>query len=359
MPLLYAYPYLVLSLATFSMFLGGWWMLVPMAWVLAGHLLIDVIIGRRTTDKGRITPPESPVYDAALILIFPLVTALMVYALWLAAYGNLSTVEIVLLTYLTGLMAGAFGITTAHELVHRPEWWMRGLGLGLLTLVIYPHFRIEHVYNHHRFAGTPSDPATARFGEALFRFIPRSVWGQYVNSWRTEVARLKRRSSAPFGMKNRMVWYSGLQIGACVAAGLVFGWIGVVVFIGQAAVAIATLETVNYIEHYGLERREIEPGRYEAFGLQHAWNTAHAMTDYPLFNLGRHSAHHVEAHLPYQKLGNPAEAPQLTTGYTGCYLLAYVPPLWRKIMDPKVEQVRAGHSAPEMVSSAPEAASTS
>jgi alkane 1-monooxygenase len=218
-------------------------------------------------------------------------------------------------------------------------------------MVSYLHWGIEHVSGHHRRAATPEDPATARYGEALPAFLVRSVTGSFVSAWRIEVARNERRGRSPLG--NRVLWGVVVSCGLTLAIGLALGPKAVAFFLAQSAVAIVLLETINYVEHYGLERRQIRPGVYERVTPLHSWNSSQRLTNTLLFNLQRHSDHHAHAARPYYQLRHYPESPQLPTGYAGMALLAMVPPLWRRVMNPRVQAHRARVAALEASTSGP------
>jgi alkane 1-monooxygenase len=236
----------------------------------------------------------------------------------------------------TGITTGTIGITFAHELIHRPGRLELALGEILLATTSYTHFAIEHVYGHHRYVATPRDPATARLGESLFAFIPRCVIGSLASAWRIERERLAKRRRPWWHASNRMLRYGVTQVALYAAVAIWWGWLAALVLGAQAAIAFSLLETINYIEHYGLERREIAPGRYERVQPWHSWNSSHRLSNWLLINLARHSDHHLVASKRYQVLDHVAIAPQLPAGYAAMFLLAMCPPLWRRVMDPRV-----------------------
>ncbi len=243
-----------------------------------------------------------------------------------------------------GLMNGAIGITYAHELIHRPGRLEQLLGEALLALVTYTHFRIEHIFGHHHRVATPEDPATARQGEDFYRFLARSTAGGLRSAWRLEAARLARGGRRTWSVRNRMLHYACVTAAAYAAIATAFGVPGVAFFALQSAVAIASLEAINYIEHYGLERRQVAPGRYETTGRTHSWNASQRLSNYILINLARHSDHHTAAsrRYPILRTFGPDEVPELPHGYAAMYLLALVPPLWFRVMDPRAGRWRAG-----------------
>jgi alkane 1-monooxygenase len=236
-----------------------------------------------------------------------------------------------------GAAAGMFAVPVAHELMHRPGRLGRIVAEAQMSLLSYPHFCIEHVQGHHRWVGTPRDPATARLGESVFAFYRRTVAGGLASAWRLEAARLQALGSGWWSARNRLLRYGGVLAAAYGAVHARYGWEGVAFFAIQGVVGFSTLEVINYIEHYGLTRRETGPGTYERVGPQHAWNSSHRLSNWLLWNVARHSDHHREAHRDFTSLRNVEDAPRLPGGYFSMFVLALVPPLWRRVMDPLVE----------------------
>ncbi len=279
-----------------------------------------------------------PAFRALTWAWVPVAIAVTLFALATAAAPGWSWPERLVLAFGVGLMNSVVGIVYAHELVHRAGRFEPLLGEALLMLVSYPHFRIEHVYGHHRFVGTPRDPATARAGESFYRFYARSVPGQVRSAWHLENERLARAGVARWSPRNRMLVYAVVLVALYGALGRAFGWYGIAFFALQSLTAFTSLEITNYLEHYGLIRARGADGAYERVRPRHSWNAAQRVTNWFLINLGRHSDHHAAASRRWQILRtfDAEEAPQLPTGYAGMYLLALVPPLWFAVMDPRV-----------------------
>jgi alkane 1-monooxygenase len=327
--------------------LGGPWTLIPIVLLLGVLPLLDYIGGLNLENPGE---DESLAANPWFRLITWAWTAVQpVMILWVlgaARSGRLSALEIVGITASLGMITGSIGITFAHELVHRSARFERALGEIVLATTSYTHYAIEHVYGHHRHVGTPLDSATARYGESLFHFIPRSVFGGAQSAWRFETARLLKRGRPWWHASNRMLRYGVTQLVLYPVIFGIFGWRGLAVFAGQAALAIGLVETINYVEHYGLERREIAPGRYERVMPWHSWNSSHRLSNWLLINLARHADHHMLASKRYQILDHLATAPQLPCGYGTMFLIALVPPLWRRVMDPRVAAWRTCGTEP-------------
>ena len=330
--------YLVSGLGFALALRGGYYTFVaPLAMTFVAVPLFDALIGRDTRNPSDASPGRlaRALFRLATWIAVPSQAALLAWGLWFATRPEALPVEIVGALLAVGITGGVIGITVAHELVHRSSRLDRALGAVLLAMVSYLHWAIEHVAGHHRRVATPDDPATARFGEILPAFMVRSVVRGFQSAWQIEAARNARRGL-------RAPWRNGVLQGVVVsgalaaAIGLLAGPRAMAFFLGQSAVAIGFLETVNYIEHYGLRRRLISPGVYERVTTHHSWNSAHWLTNALLFNLQRHSDHHVWPARPYHKLRHRPESPQLPTGYAGMALLAMVPPLWRRVMHPRL-----------------------
>ena len=240
------------------------------------------------------------------------------------------------LAFAVGFMTGAQCITFAHELGHSRSLFDRTLGWLLTASVNYSHFMVEHYRGHHPRAATFDDPASARMGESLWRFLPRTLAGSFVNAWRLEATQLRRLNKG--WMASPLAWASAANLLIVATLAALQQWKMLAFWLGQSAFAIWLLEAVNYIEHYGLARRKTASGASEPFGVMHAWNADHVVSNSMLANLQRHSDHHTKAWKPYPEL-EALPGPQLPTGYAGCLLLAAVPPVWFAVMHPRLQSV--------------------
>jgi alkane 1-monooxygenase len=319
---------------------GGWWTFFPLLVVFVGVPILDSVSG--VAESARVSPDldRNSWFKTVTWAWVPVQLGTLAWVLATATTGRLESYELIGMTMSMGVMGGAVGITFAHELVHRRQPFERALGEILLASVSYTHFAIEHVHGHHRHVATPPDPATARVGESFYRFLPRTFVGSLTSAWQLEVERITRRGHRPFSAANRMLRYGLTQVLLYIVVGMIYGTTGVVVFAGQAVVAFSVLEVINYVEHYGLMRKEIAPGEYERVGPKHSWDSSYRLSNWMLINLARHSDHHCAAAKRYQSLELPAEAPQFPAGYATMFLLALVPPLWFRVMNPRVAAVQ-------------------
>ena len=236
----------------------------------------------------------------------------------------------------TGILGGILAINPAHELIHKTGWFERACGGLLLTSVGYHGFKIEHVRSHHVHVATPSDNSTARLGESVYPFMARAFLRNVANAWRLETRRLRTLGCPAWSWRNEMLGWSVLWLALTAVAASVGGFAAAGFFLAQGLAAAASLEVINYIEHYGLMRAEVAPGRYERVSHLHSWNASQRLSNWLLFNLQRHSDHHERASRPYPALLHHDDSPQLPAGYATMYVLALVPPLWHRVMDERV-----------------------
>ena len=238
-----------------------------------------------------------------------------------------------------GLICGGFGINIAHELGHRKNKFEQFLSKVLLLPSLYMHFFIEHNRGHHKRVSTKEDPSSARFGENIFSFWFRAVSFGYLSAWNIENNRLKRNGSNIISLKNEMLVYQLIQIILLVSIYNLFGFELLVYFVCCSVFGFLLLETVNYIEHYGLQRNKNDKGKYERVQPFHSWNSNHPIGRIMLFELSRHSDHHFNASRKYQVLKNHKNTPEMPTGYPGMMILSLIPPLWFYVMNNRVKKI--------------------
>src|SRR5437868_7936031 len=239
-----------------------------------------------------------------------------------------------------GLLCGSLGINVAHELGHRINKFEQFLAKSLLLTSLYMHFFIEHNKGHHKNVATPEDPSSARYNEPVYTFYFRTVIFSYLSAWKIAGNDVQKQGYSIFSWRNEMLQAHVIQI---LFVGLIiyfFGWLITIYFLLAAGIGIALLETVNYIEHYGLQRKKIAEGKYERAMPEHSWNSNHILGRIMLFELSRHSDHHYLASRKYQILQHHHEAPQLPTGYPGSMMLALVPPAWFYVMNKRVKKLK-------------------
>jgi alkane 1-monooxygenase len=298
-----------------------------------------IAVGEALVPAWRRSPPGTqpqPALSWILRMFVPLEILLIVAGGAAAAHASLPTV--LGLAFAVGFVTGAQGITFAHELGHSRRRADRALAWVLMGCVLYGHFMVEHYRGHHVRAATPDDPASARPGESLWRFQPRTLGGSWLHAWKLEAQFLRLRRLGWW--RSPLAWCTAANLAVLAALAAAGWWGGLLFWVLQSAFAIWLLETVNYIEHYGLQRQVGADGRVEAFGVQHAWNADTVLSNSVLANLQRHSDHHVHAWKSYPEL-EALPGPQLPTGYAGCILLAAVPPVWFALMHRRMERAPA------------------
>lgn len=279
---------------------------------------------------------KNKLFDWVLYLNLPIVYGLLIYALITVTSLPIETYEFVGLILSLGIVLGVNGINVGHELGHRQTTKERFLGKALLLPSLYMHFYIEHNFGHHLNAATKEDPATARYNQSVYSFWITSVFRQYYNSWNIQKKLLENNSLPFFSLKNDMLWYSIFQASYLILIYTVFGYTGFLFALFSAITGFVLLETVNYIEHYGLLRLKTASGRYERVKETHSWNSNHVIGRIILYELTRHSDHHYKTSKKYQVLDCHEDSPQMPYGYPTSMVLALVPPVWFHIMNKRI-----------------------
>lgn len=279
---------------------------------------------------------KSRFYDILLYLSVPVQFGFLFYFFHMLTTQSYSPLEYAGITLSMGLMCGVFGINIAHELGHRPKRYEQLMAELLLLTSLEMHFLPYHNNGHHRNVGTRKDPATARKGEPVYAFWFRSQIGSYFQAWSLEAERLKKKGLWGYSLKNKAFAYSLIQVAFVVTIFYFYGPLVTFLFINAAIYGILLLETVNYIEHYGLVRQKNESGRYQRVMHEHSWNSDHPIGRAMLFELSRHSDHHYKASKKYQILESLPDNPQMPTGYPGMMLFSLISPLWFRVMNRKL-----------------------
>ena len=282
-------------------------------------------------------------YDFLVYLVVPIQVFFLFFFFEVIGEANLTLFDRLGRLSAMGLLCGVLGINVAHELGHRVTWYEQLMSKVLLSTSLYMHFFIEHNRGHHRYVSTPKDPATSRRGETVYAFWLRSCVQSFRSAWRLEAQRLEKKELPALHWRNEMIWFQLIQIGMVLFVAWTYGWQVMLYFIAAAVMGFLLLETVNYIEHYGLMRQEISPGHYERVMPRHSWNSDHTVGRLMLFELSRHSDHHFLASRKYQVLRHMESSPQMPTGYPGMMLMALVPPLWFWVMHPRLVEFQSAN----------------
>lgn len=324
---------------------GGWWVLIVPLVTWYGIGTLDFAVGLNLENADPETQESDLYWYRLLTTLWPPLQFLTLFGLLWFTKDNpdFSSAEKIGLFFSMGVISGTIGINYSHELMHQQSHQERWLGDILLAMVLYSHFRSEHLLVHHRYVGTPRDPVTARYNEGFHRFFPRVLIGCLKSAFRAEKEKLARGNRAWTHISNPFFRYWALQGAMLLLALVIGGWTGFFLFLWQAYIAIWQLEIVNYIEHYGLTREHLGGSKYEHVKPQHSWNATHKASNWLLINLQRHSDHHYKPNRRFPLLQNYAEneAPQLPYSYPVMTVSALFPPLWKRVMNPRVRSWRA------------------
>jgi len=319
---------------------GIWtWSAVILAFVILPsiELFITMSTDNFTEDEEKSRLSNS-FFDALLYINLPLIFGLLWLYFSQITNATLSTNELVGMTLSVGVVLGA-GINVAHELGHKSGRLEQTVSKLILLPNLYMHFIIEHNRGHHVNIATPEDPATSRKGEMVYTFWLRSSILGYINAWKLESKRLNRIGKFTFSINNEMIQFQLIQLAYLAIIFYFFGGVAVLFAIAAATVGFLLLETINYIEHYGLVRTKLDNGRYERVDMRHSWNSNHELGRIMLYELTRHSDHHFKANRKYQVLRHHDESPQLPLGYPGSMLMSFIPPLWFAVMNKKLAEI--------------------
>ncbi len=344
-----------------SMLAGGAWTIAGLIGVIAVYVIGDLLLG----DDLSVPDYRHPAWLTAVVWsALPMVALISFIAVWRVSPGDplafgafvqsISGIDVLAardasgfgsllaLWLLTGLMIGMASTVPAHELVHR-TWDPRSMriGRGLLAFSFDTSFAIEHVHGHHRAVATRDDPASAPRGRSVYAHVLHSTWFGNLSAWRIEVARLSKRGVRAWHPSNKVLQGWVLTAGLVALAGIAGGWVAALFFCACALLGKSLLEIVNYMEHYGLARDPSTPVQ-----PRHSWNTNRRISSWTMFNLTRHSHHHAQGEVPFHLLRPMNDAPMMPTGYLGTLLLTLVPPLWKRMMAPRLADWDARFATP-------------
>ena len=334
----------LVPLAVLGAVYGSWTvLLLPLCtWYLFS--LVDLITGLNEENADLATTEDQLFWYRLVTLIwapiqFATISGILAYVSWT---DHLVALEKIGLFFGIGVITGTIGIVYSHELMHQRNRLERWLGDLLMAMALYGHFRSEHLLVHHRYVGTPRDTVTARYNENFHRFFWRVLPEGLVSAWEAEKAMLARKGLPWWDRSNPFWRYWALQAVFLLLALVIGGWAGLGLFVFQAFIAVWQLELVNYVEHYGLTRKHLGNGKYEHVQPRHSWNAAHRASNWLLINLQRHSDHHYkpDRRFPLLQTYSEDEAPALPYGYPVMTIAALIPPLWRRIMNPRVRKWR-------------------
>jgi alkane 1-monooxygenase len=335
----YLFAYCIPFVGVLGIYYGG---IFSYAALLFAFVLLPLFELLLPVDKDNYTEPEvknrlkNKLFDILLYLNVPIVYGSLVFTLYKISHINLTLFEIIGMTISLGIILGSNGINVAHELGHREKLFERILGKILLIPSHYTHFFIEHNHGHHLDVSTPKDPSTAKYNQNLYAFWFQTVFGTYIKAWQIQKKLNQSENRSFFSLKNDMFWFTLIQISYLIILFYFFGSVGLVVALLAGIVGFLLLETINYIEHYGLKRKLLPSGRYERVSEKHSWNSNHVLGRIILYELTRHSDHHFKSQKKYQILEYHDVSPQMPFGYPTSIVLAFFPPLWFAIMNKRI-----------------------
>ena len=343
--------HVIALLSVVALLAGGGFLTAGLLTVVAIYVIGDAIGGDDTSTPKFLRPG---VLTAQLWMALPLLSLIVFSAVWnvspgdplgfgawitratgydvIAARDATTFVQHLSAWVVTGLMIGLVGTIPAHELTHRT--WDRIsmlIGRWLLAFSFDTTFAIEHVYGHHRYVSTTHDPATAPRGRSVYFHIVASTLKGNVSAWNIESDRLGKKRLGRYSWHNAFIRGHLMSAALVALAFAMGGWRGAAFFTACALGGKALLEVVNYMEHYGMVRSPETPVQ-----PRHSWNTNRRISSWTMFNLTRHSHHHAQGEVPYQDLRPYPDAPMMINGYLTTILVALVPPVWHRLMTPKV-----------------------
>jgi len=334
----YLLAYTVPATVAISFTSTGWLCYLPLLYSFGIIPLLDQVVGAIRGNLGgheRAKASKDRMYDLVIYLALPLQLFMLSWFL-IAVQEPMSTADLVGRITAMGMMCGVLGVNVAHELGHRTKRYERIMAKVLLASSLYMHFYIEHNKGHHRNVGTSIDGATARRNELVYLFWMRTLVHSFLSAWQITVKELRRKKVRIFSIHNEMLVMLFVQFFFCVALAWGFSMHVLMCFLSAALMGILLLETVNYIEHYGLYRNKVSEFRFEDVQPEHSWNSDHALGRLVLFELTRHSDHHWEPSKHYQVLNSLQGELQLPAGYPAMMLLSLFPPAWFRVMNPKL-----------------------
>jgi len=335
----YGMVFIIPLLFVAGVFLGGWWTFAAVGFAFGFIPAMEVLFNPSRKNLSSLEKEmlkEDKKYDYLLYFVLPVIYGCIALFLYSVSNTEYSVLEYSGLVFSLGVVLGGLGINVAHELGHRSTKFEQFLSKALLLPSAYMHFFIEHNYGHHKNVSTFEDPASARYNESVYKFWLRSIFFSYLSAWSIENRRVKRKGLKVWSLKNEMVQFTLITCLFYLVIFLAFGWFTFLLYAAASVVGFLMLETVNYIEHYGLARTKVNEHRYEKVTPIHSWNSNHIVGRVMLFELSRHSDHHYKPNKKYQLLDHHENSPQMPTGYPGMMLLSLIPPLWFSLMNKRI-----------------------
>lgn len=339
----YLSPFIIYIGAWHSFSVTGWQIWLPLFWAWIFIPVIELFVKPspvNMTAAEEELAKNDRTYDFLLYGIVILQYVMLIRFLFSMKDPSLTLVDIAGRIWVMGLLCGVFGINVGHELGHRVNRFEQTLAKALLLTSLYMHFFTEHNKGHHKRVATPADPSSARYGEMIYLFYFRTIIFSYLSAWHIANEEVRKKGKTVFSLHNEMIQFHLVQMALIALIYWQFGRLVTLYFLAAAGIGILLLETVNYIEHYGLQRKSTGEGKYERALPEHSWNSDHIIGRLMLFELSRHSDHHYMASRKYQVLRHHDHSPQMPTGYPGMMLLSLLPPLWFRVMNMRIKKLK-------------------
>lgn len=314
---------------------------IPIIILFVFFPMIDQWLGENTTNPDETTDvpklSEQLYYRWVTVLCLPIQFSTLSWSIYIFYTTEFTIVQTVAWTFVTGAVGAFMSLSVGHELVHRSSKWEKVLGQMILSTIGFGSYKVEHIRNHHVHVATSKDPVSAYYNQTIYNFLMKAYYSRLQIAWTLECSRMQKIGLPVFHWKNEVLLWNIVIFLLVVALYSFFGLSTAMFFLGQCFVAFTAVEVINYVEHYGLRRRKQPNGKYERIGPEHSWNSNHFLTCMLQFQIQRHADHHIRAGRRYQVLRHFDESPQLPYGYGVMLALTLIPPLWRAVMNPRVE----------------------
>jgi len=317
--------------------------LPPFTWLL---ILPVIYLADRVMPKSEHPKPIAPT-PARLTLLAGVAVHLLLL-LWGMHELWARTFDLASLSLLTSLAVLCFSSSSApvgHELIHKRSALEKWSGNLVFNSICFPTFNIEHLRGHHVYSGTPLDADTADKGQNYYRFVLRTVPLQFKRGVELEAIRLSKAGLGFWHWKNELLRHCGVSALILVLMLALFDLKGLLIYLVYSALAICSLEMIQYMSHYGLKRKNLPGGGYAKMQRLHSWNSNGGLTDLLSVSIQKHSAHHEMPSEYFSALDIDQGSSLLPFSYYLMFAVALFPPLWFKIMDPRVEDVMARYEA--------------
>lgn len=328
--LVYARSLTLPFLVILGNYLGGWWNLITPAACFIVHPILNFLKDEHEAKLNEGMPDEHMPYRILELLFVPVILGLSIWGLYQANLVDGPAFWGLALSI--GLINGILGFTLAHEFIHRRSGFERSIGYVLLLNNFYMHYGLEHIWGHHVYASTKEDPHTAKKGQSFYAYLLWAIAKTFINACKIERKKLQKKGFAFLSARNAILFFILLQLSLLAAIVFVFGWPSLGFYLFQSLIAITLLHVVNYLQHYGLQRKESLKGNIERMDEHHAWHSGNRINQLSLFQLENHAHHHMHPTHPFEDLKHTTGSPKYPTGYSGMIVLAFIPPLWFKVV---------------------------